>query len=318
MRSLPVDGRPVSAVCLGTMYFGTTVDEPTSRAILDRFIDAGGTFLDTANTYAFWVQGATGDESETLLGRWLATRDRDGVFLASKLGARPRTLGAGLEGKEGLSAAAVDTALAGSLRRLGVDRLDLVHTHLEDRSVPLEETLGALAAAHRRGDVGAIGASNLPVWRLERARALSRAHGWPAYAVVQQRHSAVRPRPGAPLQAATAVLVQDELLDYARVEGDLTVTGYSPLLQGSLTRADRPLEEAYDHPGTERRLMAVRAVARELGVPVNAVVLAWMLSGDPPVLPVLGVSSVAQLDEALAAADLELPLELRERIDAAT
>ena len=114
------------------------------------------------------------------------------------------------------------------------------------------------------------------------------------------------------------VLVTEADLAYVRGEPDLTLTGYSPLLGGSFTRPDRPFEPGYDHPGTTRRLAALAAVAGDLGGSVNTVVLAWMLGGDPPVLPILGVSSVAQLDEALAAADLVLDDAQRSRIDAAT
>src|SRR2546423_866047 len=109
------EGVPVSPLCLGTMFFGTLVDEEASFAVLDRFLDAGGTFIDTANSYSFWA-GGTGDESELLLGRWLASRGvRDQIVLATKVGARP-----GLAApREGLSAETIKAGLEGSLRRLG-------------------------------------------------------------------------------------------------------------------------------------------------------------------------------------------------------
>ncbi|MCP2167606.1 aldo/keto reductase [Goodfellowiella coeruleoviolacea] len=308
-------GPAVSALCLGTLPFGSTVDERTSFAILDRFREAGGTFLDTANNYVFWA--GTGDESETVVGRWLASRGaRDEMVVATKIGARPRRAGGDLSDAEGLSAPAVRTAVEASLRRLGVDRLDVCYAHIEDRSVPLTETLGAFADLVDRQRIAVLGCSNHALWRLERARGLARAHGWPAYTCVQQRHSYLRPRPGVRLPEAGHTLISDELLDYARHEPDLTLLAYSSLLFGAYTRADKPLPEHYDHPGTTRRLAVLRAVAAELGATPNQVVLAWLLAGDPPVLPVVGVSTVAQVEECLAATELTLDEEVLARLDA--
>lgn len=120
-RNLSGETGPLSSVlCLGALPFGTTVDETISFAILDRFVEAGGTFIDTANNYSFWIDGATGDESEALLGRWFAARrNRDRILLASKVGARPERPGLGLEAAEGLSAKAIRAGIDGSLRRLG-------------------------------------------------------------------------------------------------------------------------------------------------------------------------------------------------------
>ena len=145
------------------MFFGTRVDEATSRRLLDRYVEAGGNFLDTANIYAFWVEGGQGGESEALLGRWMrqcGTRDR--VFVATKVGAAPG---------EDLSHAAINAAVDGSLRRLGTDHVDLYYAHVDHRSVPLEETLGAFGELVSAGKVRYIGCSNYAAWRLERARA---------------------------------------------------------------------------------------------------------------------------------------------------
>lgn len=304
----------VGALCLGTLPFGKSVDERTSFAILDRFTAAGGTFLDTANNYVFW-DGGTGDESEETIGRWLAARgNRDDVVLATKVGARPRTPGAGLEDAEGLSGPTVRRAAEASLKRLGTDRIDLYYSHVEDRAVPLEDTLGAFASLVESGAVREIGASNHATWRLERARAVSRANGWPRYAAVQQRHSYLRPRPGVRLPEWAHVHMSDELFDYARAEGDVTLVAYSPLLAGAYR--DKPLHEGYDHPGTTRRLAVLGEVAAELGATVNQVVLAWLASKD--VLPVVGASSVAQVEESLGALDLELDDEQVARLDSAS
>ncbi|TXL91951.1 aldo/keto reductase [Streptomyces sp. IB2014 016-6] len=241
-------GPLAGALCLGAMPFGTSVDEKTSFAILDRFVEAGGNLIDTANNYAFWLPGGTGDESETTVGRWMASRGvRDEVLISTKSGARPTVPGTGLETAEGLSAGAIREAAADSLRRLGTDRIDLYWTHIEDRSVPLEETLGALDGLVRTGRAGLVGCSNHAAWRTARARDLSRANGWAAYTCVQQRQSYLQPRFDTGLPESGHTHVTPELLDYVRSEPDLTLMAYSSLISGAYTRDDKPLPAAYDH-----------------------------------------------------------------------
>ncbi|GAA0262104.1 aldo/keto reductase [Saccharothrix mutabilis subsp. mutabilis] len=313
MKRVRIGSLEVSALCLGTLPFGKYVDEETSFAILDRYVEAGGTFLDTADNYVFW-DGGTGDESEETIGRWLAARgNRDDLVVATKTGARPRTPGAGLEDAEGLAGETVLAAAEGSLKRLGTDRIDLYYSHVEDRSVPLEDTLGAFASLVERGVVREIGASNHATWRLERARAVSRREGWPLYTAVQQRHSYLLPRPGVRLPESGHVHMTEELFDYARAEGDVGLVAYSTLLSGAYR--DKPLGEAYDHVGNARRLAVVREVAAESGATVNQVVLTWLLRKG--IVPLVGVSSVAQLEESLGGVALELADEQVGRLDSA-
>lgn len=136
--------------------------------------------------------------------------------------------------------------------------------------------------------------------------------GWTA---LQLRHSLVAPRPGATLPDAGHVLVSDEAIDYVATEPGLAMWAYTPLLNGSYVRADRPLPEAYDHPGTQRRLTALAEISEETGATRNQVVLAWLMHGEPAISPIVGVSSLEQLDEAMAAAVLELGDEQRTRLD---
>ncbi|WP_082310624.1 aldo/keto reductase [Nonomuraea sp. SBT364] len=304
-------------IALGTIPFGTTVSEKDTFAILDRFLDAGGRMLDTANNYPFWVEGRTGDESELAIGAWMAARgNRDQVFLSTKVGARPTVPGSvTLDSAEGLSAAAVRSGIEGSLRRLGTDRVDLYWAHIEDRSVPLEETLGAFDELAGQGKIGKLGASNLPAWRLERARNVSAAHGWLPYTHLQLRHTYLRPRPYTRPAEGGHHLTGDEHLEYAR-EAGVTLWAYNTLMFGAYTREDRPIPEIYDHPGTTRRLAVLREVAGELGATPNQVVLAWLLADGH--VPIVGVSTMAQLEEAIGAADVKLDDELRRRLDEAS
>lgn len=309
----------VSALCLGAMYFGTTVDEATSWAILDRFVEAGGTFIDTANAYTFWAGGGSGGESEEVIGRWLQSRKaHDTVVVASKVGAHIADTSRAYDAhnREGLSADVILDAAAASRKRLGVDRIDLYYAHADDRQTPLAETVTAMAQLVDRGDVAMIGASNHATWRLAQARDLARSTGAPRYAVIQQRHSYLEARHLRGLVTdALQLPVTPELLDYARAQDDLTVLGYSPLLGGAYTRRDRVLPPDYDTADASRRLNTLQDVAAELAATPNQVVLAWMLQGNPPILPVLGVSTVDQLGEALQSVDIELAPEQQARLD---
>jgi len=309
------DGRvslQVSQLCLGTMYFGYRTDERTSFAILDRFLEAGGNFLDTANNYGQW-HGEAG-ESERVIGRWRRSRGvTDQVVVATKVGARTLVPGdPSPEHWQGLGARTIREDAETSLRQLGVERLDLYYAHIDDRSTPLEETVDALAALAEQGTVGLLGASNHATWRIERARAIARAGGRPAYSCVQQEHSYLLPQP-APGQLN---LVTEELIDYATVE-DLTLLAYSPLLKGRYARRDAAAPPGYDHPSNRVRLAVLAEVAAELGATPNQVVLAWLMQSQPAIIPVVGASTVAQLDELLGAVDLRLGEDVRERLDAA-
>lgn len=306
-------------LALGAMFFGTLVDERRSFELLDRFTDAGGTMIDTADCYSFWVDpSGHGGQSESLLGRWFAARPgiRDRVCLSTKVGAEPRVPGGFPEDVEGLSAVTIKQAVQGSLQRLGTDRIDLYWAHMEDRSVPIEETVVAFGELVADGLVSRLGCSNHPTWRVERARSIARSHGTTGYEALQLRYSYLQPRPGMQVHDHRFGSVTDEVLDYAQTE-QLAVWAYTPLLSGSYTRADRPLPEAYDHPGTGRRLAVLDEVAAELGATRNQVVLAWLSGGDPPITPLVGVSTPQQLDEALAGAAMSLSADQRSRLDAA-
>jgi aryl-alcohol dehydrogenase-like predicted oxidoreductase len=318
----PKTSREVSVLSLGAMHFGTLTDEATSFAILDRYAEAGGTFIDTSGNYAFWVHGTQGGESEALLGRWRASRGAgDEITVATKLGARPRARGTSyLDNAEGLSAAAIAAAARQSRERLGMDRLDLLYAHIEDPAVPLQETVEGFAALVAEGTVGLLGVSNHWAWRVERARRLAAAAGLPGYEVLQYHYSYLRPRtdrPGPLSPDGEQGVLGGDLLSYLRAEPGLVPVAYSPLLAGAYVRSDKPLDAEFDHPGNAARRAVLRDVAAAAGATVNQVVLAWLIGGDVPMIPLVGASSVAQLNESLAAVDLELAPGQRAALDAA-
>lgn len=316
--------RTVSALCLGAMNFGTTTSPETATAILDRFVAAGGTFIDTANNYNH--RDGDGGESEELLGRWMNSRsNRDQLVIATKCGARTTTPGDPDDVNwEGLGAAAIDSAVKGSLARLGVDRIDLYYAHIDDRSTPLEETVGAFGRLAAEGIVDLVGCSNFTSWRLERARQLAGDQSVASYSVLQQRHTYLWPKPlrqggierlGSPHFRHVGI----EHIDYLHEHRDVTLVAYAALLGGSYGRPERPFpaELGYAHPAAYTRFEVLRQVAQELGATTNQVVLAWLLHQDPVVIPLFGASSLGQLDEALDAVEISLDAELMDRLDAA-
>ncbi|MFE6522336.1 aldo/keto reductase [Streptomyces sp. NPDC057794] len=317
----PRTRREVSVLALGAMLFGSVTDEATSFALLDRYVEAGGTFIDTSDNYAFWVDGGQGGQSEELLGRWRRSRGvGDEIVIATKLGARPLAPGTSYtDNPEGLSAKVIRESAERSRERLGTEKLDLLYAHIEDRTVPLQETVEAFGALVAEGKVGLLGASNHATWRVERARSLAAAAGLPGYEVLQYAHTHLRPRTDVPddlFPDGSLGHAGPDLLGYLRAEPALTLVAYSPLLKGAYSRPER-LPADFDHPGTPARLAVLREVARETGATVNQVVLAWQIGGDLPIVPLAGVSSLAQLEENLAAVDLELTEEQRARLDAA-
>ena len=167
-------GLRVSELCLGGMTFGGDADEAASREILDRYVDAGGNFIDTADVY-------TGGASEEIIGRWLATRNRDDLVVATKsfwaTGDGPNDHGAGRKH----ILAAVDA----SLRRLGTDHLDLYQVHAFDESTPIEETLSTLDGLVEQGKTRHLGVSNYAAWQLQKSIDVARHRGWEPFIALQ-------------------------------------------------------------------------------------------------------------------------------------
>ncbi|MEV4108786.1 aldo/keto reductase [Nonomuraea sp. NPDC049695] len=324
-------GEQVSQLALGCMIMGTVTPEDEAVTILDRYLEAGGNFLDTADCYCWWEsRGSYGGESEELLGRWLArTGRREQVFLATKGSAVIRDLDAvWSDGRPdwdaayrtfvGAGAKTLREAIDGSLRRLGTDHVDLYYVHVDDRATPLEETLEALAGIVQAGKARYIGWSNVRTWRLERIRQLCAQHGWPAPVALQQQHSYLRRRAGL----RHASIVDDEQLDYLQAHDDLSLVAYSPILKGiyddPAKRAGHGAMDPYQGPDAEARLAVAAEVAAETGVTPNALVLAWLLhQTSPAIVPLIGPRTIQQYEAALPALDVKLTGEQLARLDAA-
>ncbi|KRC65019.1 oxidoreductase [Aeromicrobium sp. Root236] len=316
----PTRSRHVSPIALGAMRMGTSTDESTSYAILDRYVELGGTFIDTANNYAYWVNGTQGGESERLLGAWLRSRGiGDQVTIATKVGGRPTRPSPTMAREvEGLAPGVIRESAERSLENLG--RIDLYYAHIFDDAVPLDHQVEAFAALVTDGLVGLLGLSNHWAWQIERARAIAAAAGLPGCDVLQHHHTYFRARTdqaGMRSPDGTLGVTDGHLLSYLRAEPGLALVAYSPLLAGAYVRPDQPMGELYDHAGTRARRAALDDVVRETGATANQVVLAWLMGGELPIIPLVGASSVAQLEESMAAIDLELTADQRQRLDAA-
>ncbi len=302
----------VAPFCLGGNVFGWTADEATSFAILDRFVEQGFDFIDTADVYSRWAPGHRGGESEAVIGRWLAARPgaREKIVLATKVG-----MDMGEAGK-GLSAAHIERSCEASLRRLQTDRIDLYQSHVDDADVPFEETLSAYDRLVQAGKVRVIGASNYEAGRLSQALAVSQEKGLPRYECLQPEYS------------LAARGYEAELEPLCRAE-EIGVIGYFSLAAGFLTGKYREAGSAagrarenrvapYLNPRGFALLDVLDAVARDHGASPAQVALAWIIARPGITAPIASATSVAQLDELLGAARLALPAEAITRLDQAS
>jgi aryl-alcohol dehydrogenase-like predicted oxidoreductase len=302
----------VSAMCLGTMYFGSRVKKQTAYRILDVYVETGGSFLDTSNNYAFWIDGCEGDESETLLGRYFADRgNRNQIFLATKLGARMVKKAAGSRGFEGASPAVIHRAVDDSLKRLRTDYVDLLYIHVDDRETPLGQSLEALDRLVRQGKTRYIGMSNTAAWRFSEASVISRMKGLSSLTALQTFYSYLRDRIDWTWNCITP-----EFIDMAKTKKDFNLLAYGPLLKGAYARGEfQPWDDQTARFGTadsRTRLECVNRLAGELGATVNQLVLSYIMHTDPVIIPVFGASSPEQLNENLGALNIAWTEELGE------
>ncbi|GAA0375729.1 aldo/keto reductase [Bacillus horti] len=315
MRKLPLGktGLTVSELSLGCMNFGTRTDEETSVKVLDQYVEAGGSFLDTSNNYSFWNEGGAGGESERLLGRWMKERgNREKLFVATKVGAMPTEPGAGLEKKEGLAKKVIEKAIDKSLKHLDTEYVDLYYAHIDDRDTPLEETLEAFNSLIQSGKVRAIGCSNYLTWRIEQARQISLSNQWAEYSCVQQRFTYLRPKTGSSFGIQYSI--NDEMLDYGKAREDLTLIAYSPLLGGYYSN-QKSLIEQYEWTDSDHRMKNLFEVAKEVEATPNQVVLAWLLQNSPTIIPIIGASHLEQLKENIESLKVKLSKEQLDRLN---
>ena len=289
-------------LALGGNVFGWTASGEEAFAILDRFVAAGGTMIDTADVYSSWVPGHQGGESETLLGEWLKRRGRrDDVLIATKVGY-----------DAGLSAETIAAAAEDSLRRLGT-HIDLYYAHKDDAGTPLAETLAAFDRLVKAGKVRWLGASNYSAARLAEALDLSEREGLARYEVLQPEYNLlVRDRFEGELQQLCMDRVVGVLPYFGLAAGFLTGKYRSEQDKAKSVRGSRM--DAYLNDRGFRVLAALDEVAAEAGATPAQVALAWLAAQPGVTAPIASATSRAQLDELLGVLTLELSGEQLERL----
>jgi aryl-alcohol dehydrogenase-like predicted oxidoreductase len=300
-------GEKISCMGLGTMYFGSKVDERNSFKMLDFYFDKGGTFLDSANKYACWVPGFQGGESEELIGKWLKKKGtRNDLFITSKVGFPygdvPRTL------KKEI----IISECERSLKRFCTDTIDLYFAHAFDAKTPVEETMEAFYLLKKSGKIRFAGASNFYGWQLCEANAIAHQQGWEGFCCIQQRHTYLEPTLRADF--GTQLQLTPEIQDFCQIK-NIIMMAYSPLLGGAYIRNDRPIPVHYQSLTSEFRMTQLIEVADELKVSPNAVVLAWMMQSLTRIIPMVTGSKVAQLAENFEAISFSLTEEQLERLN---
>ncbi|MEU2758037.1 aldo/keto reductase [Streptomyces albidoflavus] len=298
LRPLGSSDLDVFPLALGGNVFGWTADEAQSFAVLDAYAAAGGNFIDSADTYSSWVPGNEGGESETVIGKWLASRgNRDEIVVATKVGSHPQF--------KGLSAPNVKAAAEESLRRLGTDRIDLYYTHFDDPSVPVEEIVTALDDLVKAGKVRAVAASNISPERLQESLDFADREGLARYVALQPHYNLVsRDTYEGPLQQVASRAGLAAVPYYALAAGFLTGK-YRP---GTTVESARAAG-AGRHLATDRGqkvLTALDTVAEAHGAEVASVALAWLAARPTVAAPIASARTVEQLPALLAVADLTL------------
>ena len=306
-RPLGATGMSVAPLALGGNVFDWTADEATSFAILDAFVAAGGTMIDTADVYTAWVPGHSGGESERVIGRWLKRSGKRGeVVIASKVGFLT-----------GLAPDTIGPACDASLERLGIDTIDLYYQHKDDEGVPLADSLGAMERLVEAGKVRAIGLSQFTAERLDEAIETSKRCGF---------------TPPSALQPWYNMVEREKFEDGLRASADrhgLAVFPFYSLANGFLTgkyrtkddigksvRGTRNLE--YLEGRGMRVLAALDAVAAQTGAALATVALAWTMAQPAITAPIASATSLEQLAELTAALHLTLTPEQITRLDAAS
>lgn len=310
-RALGHSGIEVGPLAFGGNVFGWTADEATSFVLLDRFLEAGLTLIDTADVYSRWIPGHVGGESETIIGKWLASRkNRDKVVIASKVG---HEMG---PGEKGLSPDYIRRAVDRSLARLKTDYIDLYQSHMDDAEVPLADTLGTYQELIKAGKVRAIGASNYTAERLAEALKVSAEHGLPRYETLQPWYNLYD---RADFEKGLGALCRAE---------NVAVIPYFSLASGFLTgkyRTEADLEgraRAYRaktmmNERGFRILAALDEVSAGIGATPAQVSLAWLVAKGVAA-PIASATNPAQLDELIKSTSLTLTPDAVARLDTAS
>jgi aryl-alcohol dehydrogenase-like predicted oxidoreductase len=297
----------IAPLALGGNVFGWTADEANSFAVLDAFVDAGGTMIDTADVYSAWVPGHVGGESETVIGKWLnRSGKRDQVVIATKVGFMA-----------GLKPETIGPACDASLQRLGIDCIDLYYQHKDDESVPLADSLGAFEELRENGKIRQIGLSQFTAPRLQEVMQVADKNRFTPPCALQTWYNMVeREKLEGPLGDAALSNGMGILPFYSLANGFLTGKYRS---KDDLGKSVRGLRNAEYLEGRGMRVLAaLDEVAAETKAALATVALAWTMAQPGITAPIASATSVDQLRESLAALTLDLTADQIERLNAAS
>ena len=310
-RKLGKSGIEIAPIAFGGNVFGWTADEATSHRLLDAFVDAGFSFVDTADVYSRWAPGNKGGESEAVIGSWLRKdrSKRDRIVLATKCGM-------GLPSRA-LSRSNIVESVDASLKRLNTDRIDLFQSHKDDKDTPQEETLSTYAELVKAGKIRAIGASNFEAPRLAEAAKIAKEKGLPRYESLQPHYNLME-----------RSLFEGELENECLKEG-IGVIPYYSLASGFLSgkyRTDADLGKSKRGAGVKKYLndkglavlKALDAAAKKHNATNTQVALAWLMQRKSITAPIASATSVDQLKDLIAAPRIELDADSVAAIDKAS
>jgi len=299
-RPLGRSGLSIAPLVLGTNVFGWNVDEKTSHAILDAFVDAGFNAIDTANSYSRWLPGHSGGESETIIGNWLKRSGKRGeVVIATKVGS---DMGEG----NTIRKDAILREAEASLRRLQTDRIDLYQTHFDDDVTPVEETLGAYAQLIAQGKVRAIGASNVTPERLTASLAASTKHGLPRYESLQPLYNLYNRKEFESEYEAICQREQIGVISYYGLAAGFLTGKYRSVEDTNANKARGERLKRYINPRGFKILNALDEVAERHGATNAQIALAWLIARPSITAPIASATSVTQLDEIMKAPGIKL------------
>jgi aryl-alcohol dehydrogenase-like predicted oxidoreductase len=289
---------------LGGNTFGWTSDQEESFAVLDKFVDAGGRSIDTADVYGAWVPGNKGGESEEILGNWIKSRGhRDRVVIATKVFS--------LATRPGLSPANIHAAVDESLQRLQTDYLDLYYAHRDDESVPQAQYLGAFDELVKAGKVREVGASNFTYERLTSANTLAKESGLTPFTVAQDKYNLVDRGLAEVLPKLAGIGVTE--LPYSALASGFLTGKYRPGIEVESARAGGASKYLEDSANVTL-LSTLDVIAASHGVSLTAVSLAWLRQQTGIGAPIASARTIEQLDDLIQSFDLALTLDELDRL----
>jgi aryl-alcohol dehydrogenase-like predicted oxidoreductase len=305
-KNLGFSNTLVSELCLGTMYFGTKVNKINSFDILDAFVDAGGTFIDTANNYCYWI-GGTGNESEELLAKWITERkNRERIIVASKVGARPLDPRESVLEFEPLIKNSIINAVNDSLERLNTDYLDMCYIHADFKEYPLEERLEAIELLEKQGKIRFKGCSNITTDRFLESEIINQKNQFSSFQSVQQKFSYLLPENIN--DNDTLKFLDKELISIAE-QRNVSLLAYSVLLSGAYSRDWNEIPIIYQCSENKNRFEKMKYHALELGCTRSQWVLRWVMNQSDKIIPLISASSIEQLLENIGSLSFQLELD---------